>query len=86
MSFSLPFHRLGVGVKKLRGRGGRMGRPMCSKECLNAQARAAGVRSRKLFTTAVAKGSIMGTRAWSAAEAFLKLERPASKDKPSTWT
>jgi hypothetical protein len=33
---------------------------MCSKEGLNAEARPAGVRSKKLFTTAAAKGSIMG--------------------------
>jgi hypothetical protein len=54
---------------------------MCSKAGLNTQARPAGVRSRKLFTTATAKGSIMGTRTWSAVEAFFKLKRAVSKKK-----
>jgi len=46
---------------------------------LNAQARPVGVR-KKLFTTAAAKGSIMGTRTWSAIEAFFKLlKRPVIK-------
>ena len=49
-----------------------MGRPMCSREGLDAKARPVGVRSKKLFTTAAAKGSIMGTRTWSAVEAFLR--------------
>jgi hypothetical protein len=54
---------------------------MCSREGLDAKARPAGVRSKKLFTTAAAKGSIMGTRTWSAVEAFFKLKRAVIKNE-----
>jgi hypothetical protein len=68
-----------------------MGLPMCSKEGLNTEARPAGVRNKKLFTTAAAKGSIMGTRTWvwSAVEAVFRLEPSETKLKlkiPATWS
>lgn len=58
-----------------------MDRPMCSKEGLSVEARPAGVRSKKLLTTAAAKGSIMGTRTYSAVEVVFRLERVT---KPTT--
>lgn len=61
-----------------------MDRPMCSKEGLSVEARPAGARSKKLFTTAAAKGSIMGTRTYSAVEAVFRLERVTKPTTPET--